>query len=183
MQVENGGNPGHQGFAIAPVSSIKRHFMVVDNKTSYLILKVVRGTPEEMDEAESEAECPAWLKRLAGMSESDLRADVVLVKTAWDETFRVRDLRNRGEFNDRIATDGFSLSVYLSVAKEKREKERQQKWEYPQQDGDPRIVAIDPGGVNLVTALDSRTGKIKKLTRNEYDEKGWINECNGKFKS
>lgn len=49
--------------------------------------------------------------------------------------------------------------------------------------GEPRIVAINPGRVNLVTALDSQTGKINTLTRRVFYVKGRIKECNRKVGS
>ncbi|KAM3571918.1 hypothetical protein VYU27_006047 [Nannochloropsis oceanica] len=59
---------------------------------------------------------------------------------------------------------------------EKGMRERQQGQENLQPVRSRRIVAIDPGRVNLVTALDSQTGKIKTLTRHSYYEKRRINE-------
>ncbi|KAM3572617.1 hypothetical protein VYU27_005360, partial [Nannochloropsis oceanica] len=119
----------------------------------------------------------------------------------WDETFQVGNLRNQRVFHNRVSTDGVSVSVFFHVAKErlKREKaervrvekedeekemlERQQGQENLQPVRERRIVAIDPGRVNLVTALDSQTGKIKTLTCRAYYEKGRINECKRKFNS
>ena len=50
----------------------------------------------------------------------------------------------------------------------------------PQPDEGPRTVAIDPGRVNFVTALDSQTGKTKTLTRGGYYVKGRIKKLSRK---
>ncbi len=77
----------------------------------------------------------------------------------WDATFHIDDLRQRRTFNRIWNTDGVSMTVYFTVAKNGRgrhQKRLRQKQDKPQPDGGPRIVAIDPGRVNLVTALDSK---------------------------
>ncbi|KAM3571160.1 hypothetical protein VYU27_006804 [Nannochloropsis oceanica] len=119
----------------------------------------------------------------------------------WDETFRVGGLRNQRVFHNRVSRGGVSVSVFFHVAKERLEREkaervrvekedeekemleRQQGQENLQPVRERRIVAIDPGRVNLITALDLHTGKIKTLTRRAYYEKGRINECKRKFSS
>ena len=57
---------------------------------------------------------------------------------------------------------------------------RHQKRIQRQPDEYDRIVAIDPGRVNLVAALDSSTHKTGRLTRKEYYPKGRINRLNEK---
>jgi len=174
--------------------------MTLDTRALGDLLKnVMRRRPTAMTkEAWSEA-CPDWLRRLGGMGPKRFCRDAVSVKEIWDETFRVGGLRNQRVFHNRVSTDGVSVSVFFHVAKErlKREKaervrvekedeekemlERQQGQENLQPVRERRIVAIDPGRVNLVTALDSQTGKIKTLTRRAYYGKRRINECKRKF--
>jgi len=181
LQAEHGGNPGYRAFTIAPICSIKRHFMTLDTRALGDLLKnVVRRRPTAMTkEAWSEA-CPDWLKRLGGMGTKKFCQDAVSVKEMWDETFQVGNLQNQRVFHNRVSTDGVSVSVFFHVAKErlKREKaervrvekedeekemlERQQGQENLQPVRERRIVAIDPGRVNLVTALDSQTGKVNQ---------------------
>lgn len=94
------------------MSSVKRHFVAVGDKALCKLLKnVVSGNPEEIHEAEWEAEYLIWLRRLRGVSKNSLSADVDLVCTAWNETIRVRGLWNR-----RVSSadcDGWYLGVGL----------------------------------------------------------------------
>jgi hypothetical protein len=117
------------------------------------------------------------------MSLPAFHEDKNLQKTVWDATFHIDDLRQRRTFNRQIDTDGVSMTVRLTVAKNGRgrhQKRLRHKQEKLQPDGGPGIVAIDPGRVNLLTAQDSQTGKTKTLTRGEYNVKGRIKKLNRK---
>jgi len=160
-----------RGFSIAPVCKIKRHFMTIDTTVLFELLKNVAA------EADPKL-CPDWLAALGKMSIVEFRKkeNEYLQKTAWDATFNIDGLRKRRTFGRQIDTDGVSMTVHFSVTKRKRA--RHQKRIQRQPDTYKRIVAIDPGRVNLVTALDSSTHKIRTLTRKEYYSNARINRLN-----
>jgi hypothetical protein len=162
-----------KGFSIAPVCKIKRHFMTIDTTVLFELLKNVAG------EADPKI-CPDWLTALGKMSLVEFRKteNEGLQKIAWDATFNIDGLRKRRTFGRQIDTDGVSMTVHFNVTK--RHRARHQKRIQRQPDKYKRIIAIDPGRVNLVTALDSSTHKIRTLTRNEYYSKARINRLNQK---
>jgi len=125
--------------------------------------------------------CPVWLISLSKISLLQFRKkeNEGLQKTAWDATFNIDGLRKRRTFGRQIDTDGVSMTVHFHVTKHHRAR-HQKRIQRQQPDDYRRIVSIDPGRVNLVTALDSSTHKIRTLTRNEYYSKARINRLNKK---
>ena len=162
-----------RGFSIAPICKIKRHFMTIDTTVLFELLKNVAA------EADPNL-CPDWLAALGNMSLPTFRKEenTGLQKTAWDTTFNIDGLRRRRTFGRQVDTDGVSMTVHFHVTVRKRA--RHQKRIQQQPDKYKRIVAIDPGRVNLVTALDSSTHKLRTLTRKEYYTTARINRLNKK---
>jgi hypothetical protein len=162
-----------KGFSIAPVCKIKRHFMTIDTTVLFELLKNVAA------EADPKL-CPDWLTALVkmGLKSFIKKENEGLQKIAWDATFNIDGLRKRRTFGRQIDTDGVSMTVHFHVTK--RHRARHQKRIQRQPDEYRRIVSIDPGRVNLVTALDSSTHKIRTLTRKEYYSKARINRLNKK---
>ena len=160
-----------RGFSIAPVCRIKRHFLTIDNTVLYELLKNVTL------EADPKL-CPDWLSALGKMSRVKFCKNEGSQKTAWDAAFNIDGLRKRRTFGRQIDTDGVSMTVHFQVTKHHRA--RHQKRIQGRPDDYNHIVAIDPGRVNLVTAFDSSTQKVRRLTRNEYYSKAGINRLNEK---
>ena len=75
-------------------------------------------------------------------------------------------LRRRRTFGHQIDTDGVAMTVHFHVTIRKRAKHQKRVKQPPHTF--KRIVAIDPGRTNLVTALDSSTSKLRTLTCGEY---------------
>ena len=147
--------------------------MTIDTTVLFELLKNVAAEADPML-------CPEWLIALVRMGlKAFLKTEHEgLQKTAWDATFNIDGLRKRRTFGRQIDTDGVSMTIHFHVTK--RHRARHQKRIQRQPDEYNRIISIDPGRVNLVTALDSSTHKIRTLTRNEYYSKARINRLNKK---
>lgn len=118
--------------------------------------------------------CPDWLTALGGMSIKTFFEEKHhgLQHTAWNATFNMDGLRRRRTFGHQIDTDGVAMTVHFNVTIRKRAKHHKRTKQ--KSHAFKRIVAIDPGRTNLVTALDSSTSKLHTLTRGEYYQKARI---------
>jgi hypothetical protein len=80
-------------------------------------------------------------------------------------------LRRTKTFSSRIDTDGTKVCFHFRVTKKvigeknkaKNTKQKKKRYTRPR-----RVVAIDPGRVNLIMAYDTSNGKYHRLTRNYY---------------
>ena len=156
-----------RGFSIAPICQIKRHFMTVDTTVLFELLKNVAAKADPQC-------CPGWLTALGGMTLKTFfqGQHEGLRNTAWNATFHLDGLRRRRTFGNQIDTDGVAMTVHFHVTIRKRAKHQKRTKKQPNKF--KRIVAIDPGRTNLVTALDSSTSKLRTLTRGEYYKKARI---------
>eukprot|EP00624_Nannochloropsis_granulata_P001739 evm.model.NODE_18525_length_10442_cov_17.100555.1 len=164
---------GSKGFSIAPVCKMKRHFLTIDTAVLYELLKNVA---KEVDPKL----CPEWLTALGNLTKKAFfhKENAGSQKIAWDVTFNIDGLRKRRTFGRQINTDGVSMTVHFQVIK--RQRKRHQKRIQGRPDEYIHIVAIDPGRVNLVAALDSSIHKTGRLTRGKYYSKAGINRQNEK---
>ena len=165
-----------RGFSIAPVCQIKRHFMTIDTTVLFELLKNVaaKADPES---------CPEWLTALGKMSLPTFFQEKHqgLRDAAWNATFNIDGLRRRRTFGHQIDTDGVAMTVHFHVTIRKRAKHQKRIKQQPH--AFRRIVAIDPGRTNLVTALDSSTSKLRTLTRGEYYKKARIHRLQKKTRA
>lgn len=162
------------GFSLAPVCKIKRHFMTVDTTVLYELLKNVA--------AEAGSACPTWLARLRQVSLKALFKNPQLVDAMWRDTFDLDGLRRRRTFGRQIDTDGVSMVAHFHVTcrQKKNHAKRVRQRRQRQASSSSRVIAIDPGRSNLVTALDSSTSKTKTLTRRDYYHRSGIKRANAK---
>ncbi len=161
------------GFPIAPVCKVKRHFMTIDTTVLFQLLRNVAAEA-------GVAQCPPWLQALAGMSYKTFfqTQHEALRAAAWAQTFHLEGLRRRRTFGRQIDTDGVAMTVHFHVTVRKRARHRKRTRKQPAKY--KRVIAIDPGRTNLVTALDSQTQRTKTLTRNEYYKRARIHRFKDK---
>lgn len=161
------------GFSIAPVCKIKRHFMTIDTTVLYELLKNVA--------TEAGPACPEWLASVRTMSLKAFFKDAALVNGLWQATFDLDGLRRRRTFGRQIDTDGVAMVAHFQVTLRQRSKHAKRlRQRHITRQASARVIAIDPGRSNLVTALDSATSRITTLTRREYYQRAGIFESNAK---
>lgn len=140
-------------FNLAPISSIKSHFLTIDTTVLYNLMKNVK---------------------LIDMKKTDFMA---LRGEHWESIFNINGLCNKGTFSDIIETDGISACFHFKVPKvDKKIKNRMIKKA-------KRVIAIDPGRSNLIFGVEKlETGKIKtyKLTRSRYYTEAGMKTANRK---
>lgn len=154
-----------KGFSLAPVARVKSHFMTIDTVVLFELLKNVASALDD--------NCPLWLLPVLRLSIKDVRKgdpkhpfkDIM-----WRKTFNLDGLRRRMRFNYQIDTDGISMSSHFvatkksGVKKLKRRRYRARR----RMSSEERVIAIDPGRTNLITAYDTYTGSYKTLSRGGY---------------
>lgn len=128
-------------FTLAPISSIKRHFITIDTTVLFEMMKNVE---------------------LIDMKKNDFMA---LRREQWGSVFNISGLCTKGTFSDMVETDGVSACFHFKVPKvEKKLGNREIKKA-------SRVIAIDPGRSNIiygVERLGNGTLKKYKLTRSQY---------------
>jgi hypothetical protein len=128
-------------FTMAPISKIGRHFLTIDARILYHMMKNVN---------------------LINRGQSTFRS---MKKEQFKSVFKFEGLCNRGEFTYVIETDGISACFHFRVPiEEKEDGNRELK-------KSNRVIAIDPGRSNLIYGiekLDDGTTKTYRLTRNEF---------------
>lgn len=163
------------GFSLAPVCKIKRHFMTIDTTGLYELLKNVAA------EADTKL-CPPWLVHLRHVPLKQLFKNPKVIDAMWRDTFDLDGLRRRRTFGKQIDTDGVSMVVHFHATCRQRTKhaKRVRQRRQRQTSTSSRVIAIDPGRSNLVTALDSSTSKTKTLTRRDYYHRAGIKRATAK---
>nr|QBK85705.1 MAG: putative transposase DNA-binding domain protein [Marseillevirus LCMAC101] len=128
-------------FTLAPISSIKRHFLTIDTTVLYEMMK------------NTNLICDIKIKTFLESR-----------REYWESIFNINGLCKKGEFSDMIETDGVSVCFHFKIPKvDKMGNRKIKKAE--------RVIAIDPGRSNLIFGVEKlSTDKIKtyKLTRRQY---------------
>jgi hypothetical protein len=144
-------------FRMAPLCQIKRHFLTIDNVVLKRILLNVRRKAEE--------------KNITFPPEmSDAIDEKVMSMKVWKGTFNYDGLRRKRRFNHQVETDGVKVCFHFQTThrkvnrRNKRVKHKRRKRNLDNQ----RVIAIDPGRSNLITAYDDGTDKFYRLTRRQY---------------
>ena len=162
-----------RGFSLAPICKIKRHFMTIDTTVLHELLKNVA--------TEAGSACPEWLATFRRVSRADLFQDPAFVDTMWRTTFDLDGLRRRRTFGRQIDTDGVAMVAHFQVTLRQRGKHAKRlRQRHTVRQSSARVIAIDPGRSNLVTAFDSATSRITTLTRREYYQRAGITKANAK---
>src|SRR3990167_1951064 len=128
-------------FTLAPISSIKRHFMTIDTTVLFEMRKNVE---------------------LIDMKKKDF---MDLRREQWDSVFNINGLCTKGTFTDMVETDSVSICFHFKVHKvEKKLGNREIKKA-------KRVSAIDPGRSNIVYGVErlgNGTLRKYKLTHSQY---------------
>lgn len=111
-------------FTLAPISSIKRHFITIDTTVLFEMMKNVE---------------------LIDMKKNDFMA---LRREQWGSVFNISGLCKKGTFSDMVETDGVSACFHFKVPKvEKKLGNRKIKKA-------TRVIAIDPGRSNIIYGVE-----------------------------
>lgn len=164
------------GFSIAPVCRIRRHYIKIDNTVLYDILKKVSKKTGKL--------FPEKLQSIRNIPKAKLKDNKDFIDAMWKTTFNIDGLRKRRKFGHQIDTDGVAMVVHFNVKlrtrHQKQKRKRRKAKQTSQITSSSRIIAIDPGRSNLVTAFDSATSKTMTLTRRTYYQQSGINKANKK---
>ena len=156
-------------FTLAPVSRIKRHFLTIDTRVFYEMMKNI------------------------GLINCNEKKFQEMKDEQFDSVFRVRHL-SKGQFTYLLETDGVSVSVHFRTPRILPDKESPMtvNRQLPTRPGSQhlkatsgRVIAIDPGRSNLmfgVERLPDGNVKTYKLTRNQYYTEAGMKERNKKTK-
>ena len=149
--------------SLLPICNFKRHFMTID---STVLLNLLLNVSEEMG-----SHAPDWIQNIALYNNVCKDAIHVCRDEMWNKTFGLRSLHTTAKrrFDYQIDTDGIAACFHFSIPKvettEKQENDVQLQHIFRDA---KRVIAIDPGRNNLVTAYDSFFDKYYTLTRKEY---------------
>ena len=144
-------------FRMAPLCQIKRHFLTIDDVVLENILSNV------MVKAEKEKIAfPPDVKE--AMKEKNMSTEI------WKGVFNYEGLRRRRRFSHMIETDGVKVCFHFQATKKKinRRNRRVEHKRRKRNQDHKRVIAIDPGRSNLITAYDDGTEKFYRLTRRQY---------------
>lgn len=153
------------GFSIAPLHKVRRYHVTVDSSVLYdMIQEVFMRLGEE---------APEWIQHVGTL---DIRQAIDEYREMmWSNLFNWEGLSRR-KFHNRVLTDGVQASFAFSRPKRKsfpdkpvvKVAEYVEKMEKRGLLDDLRIIAIDPGRANLVTAHDRQNNQFFSFTRRGY---------------
>lgn len=158
--------PDMRKFTIAPICKIKSHFISIDTKVFYGIVKNSFNIPETNFKAFEESK-----------------------KEYWNEVFNLGRLKQNQLFTGTIQTDGVSVCIhYCEADKQKQPKKRGKKKIVQEKlvlEPEQRVIAIDPGRVNLIYGIEKLPNKKVKtfrLTRKSYYNSSGMTQANQRSK-
>jgi len=138
-------------FRLAPLCKIKCHFLTIDNTILKEILNNVINKSKDIG-------FPDWL--IQKVKNKDMCLQV------WKAIFNYDGLRKQMTFSNRVETDGTKINFHFQITvKKKNKKIKRRKLKY---DKNTRIISIDPGRVNIITAYDKEKERYYTLTRKYY---------------
>lgn len=125
-------------FTLAPISSIKSHYLTIDTTVLFEMMKNCKLTSVKKD------------------------AFMELRDEHFSSCFRYSTLCRKGVFTHMLETDGVSVCFHFHVPKAQKVKENRVLKK------SDRVIAIDPGRSNLIFAVDDTTKETYCLTRQSY---------------
>ncbi len=147
-------------FTLAPVSRIKCHFLTIDKTVLRELLINVRS-------------------RAGDLFPSDVSAaidtDNLLTDEVWKSVFDYEGLRQRRRFGYQVETDGVKICFHFQYTKKKAKKSSKRRRYKQQHNTVQRVIAIDPGRANLITAYDTESEEYFRLSRGEYYSSSGMN--------
>lgn len=153
---------GYRRFQICPIGGIGARSFAIDTNVLYGVVKGSGLLFELMDGEEP--------------TDAQVRNTPTLRQRLWNGIFNLpKALRGKiGKFTDMISTDGTSASVHFQVPKRpEADDDGSRLLKAPRCEDlvGKRIIAIDPGSIDLVHGvekLDDATWKVWKLTKAQY---------------
>jgi hypothetical protein len=148
-------------YHLAPVCGLRNHFITIDTKILYYLLKS---------------------SNLVNVKIEDFYSNSVKYYH-WNKIFKVPKHTNSREFDYMVDTDGVSACFHFEFLVQ----EFQSKLDYKFEAKDKfmfdncRVIAIDPGRNNIVYGVErlpDGSDKVYKLTRREYYAKTGIKQAN-----
>ena len=147
-------------FTLAPLSKIKCHFITIDTRVLWEILKNLGQIPginwEKFQEQRD---------------------------TYWKNTFNFKKFPKKKQFSYTIQTDGVSVCAHFLSPKQTTSGNI---FHIPQLPQDQRVIAIDPGRTNLMFGIEKLPdGKVVeyRLTRKQYYSQSGFTKGNKKAKN
>ena len=151
---------GTRRYSLSPICSIKRHFVSIDTTVLYNLMR----------------NCGLIDKTVKEPEFRDMAED------HFESLFKTDKLAsNKHTFSKMIETDGVSACVHFTCPKKTSATDGGQPRDYTQE----RVIAIDPGRVNIVYAeekLPDGSYKTYKLTRGQYYESCGMKRTNRRSK-
>ena len=140
-------------FRLAPLCKIKSHFLTIDNT---ILREILKNVIHQSDS--NQIKIPDWIRK--NVQDKDMNTRI------WKAIFNYNGLRRQMNFSNRVETDGTKINFHFQVTnknKAKKTKRRNQKT-----NKNTRVISIDPGRVNMITAYDEEKKKYFTLTRKYY---------------
>jgi hypothetical protein len=137
-------------FRMAPLCKIKCHFLTIDNT---ILREILHNVIQK-----SGGIFPDWMTRQVKEKDIDMRL--------WKAVFNYDGLRRQMTFSNRVETDGTKINFHFQITLKKRDKKV--KMMIKKEKKNTRIISIDPGRVNIITAYDQDKNRYYTLTRKYY---------------
>lgn len=148
-------------FSLAPVSSIRAHFLTIDNTVLKEMLKNVISRCDEL----MSSGIPENV--VAAVSSSGIGE----MAKVWKDVFDYSGLRRRRTFDCQVDTDGVSICFHFRYTVKRQKKALKRKSQRKSQ----RVISIDPGRSNIIYAHDAEADEYYRLTRKQwYQETGMV---------
>lgn len=142
-------------FRLAPLCQVKCHFLSVDNTVLREILINVRKEAQKQG-----MEFPEDISD--AIDQKDMNDCV------WKAVFNYDGLRRRRRFSHHVDTNGVKVCFHFQTSKKKVNRRNRRVRAKRKFNAGDRIISIDPGRVNLITAYDDVRDDFYRLTRKEY---------------
>jgi hypothetical protein len=152
-------NVGCAKFSLLPLCDQKRHFMTIDTT---VLLHLLLEVSNRMG-----AHAPTWIQVIAEYNKICSDTIHIFRDDMWDKTFDRIKRSSKYRFGHLVDTDGIAACFHYDTPKAAVDADVGGGYHSPFTDAE-RVIAIDPGRTNLVTAYDSYFDTYHTLTRKEY---------------
>jgi hypothetical protein len=137
-------------FRLAPLCKIKSHFLTIDNT---ILREILNNVVKK-----SKGIFPDWI--IQQVVDKDINLKL------WKAIFNYKGLRKQMTFSNRVETDGTKINFHFQITIKKKNKKTKRK--HQKANKNTRIISIDPGRVNIITAYDQEKNRYYTLTRKYY---------------
>jgi hypothetical protein len=169
-----------RGFSLAPLCQIKMHHVTID---STVLWGLARNVLDRHPQWEHVKQLIGGVPQAKFASEKHRDARRIL----WGIFFMFDGLRRRRRFNYQVDTDGVACTVHFVVTKKRKALQAKRRRHAFRRQTAPdthqrRVISIDPGRVNLVSAYDTPTGSphdgtYHTLSRRQYYRQSGIDRA------